>query len=101
VPFKCVTKIKFDVPPVICETGPAKEIASFTDSIKGKDFCGQEIIGSDPCEMGFVHVECFNEKVFCELEEVKIFEDDILKDPKALDVMAKKNLSLIKLLRKW
>lgn len=84
VPFRCVTKVKFDIPPVFCETGSTKEIALFNDSIKGYDYCGQEIIGSDPCEMSFRHVERFNEKVFCELEEVKIFEDDILKDPKKL-----------------
>ncbi|HHV29323.1 CsxC family protein [Acetivibrio mesophilus] len=100
VPFSCVTKVKFDVPPVICQTGPAKEIASFTDNIKGKDFCGQEIIGSDPCEMGFVHSECFNEKVFCELEEVKIFEDDILKDPKGLGCDGKEEFIFDKIIEK-
>ena len=80
VPFKCVTKVKFDVPPVIHATGDSKEIALFSDNIKGYDYCGHEIIGSDPCEMSFIHKEFFNEKIFCELEEVKIFEDDILKD---------------------
>lgn len=80
VPFRCVTKVKFEVPPVIYATGDTKEIALFSDNIKGYDYCGQEIIGSDPCEMSFIHKEFFNEKIFCELEEVKIFEDDLLKD---------------------
>lgn len=80
VPFKCVTPIKFNVPPVIHASGDSKEIALFSDCIKGHDYCGQEIIGSDPCEMGFIHKEFFNEKIYCELEEVKIFEDDLLKD---------------------
>lgn len=80
VPFKCVSSIKFDVPPVIHATGDTKQIALFNDNIKGHDYCGQEIAGSDPCEMSFIHKEFFNEKIFCELEEVKIFEDDILKD---------------------
>lgn len=65
---------------MIFATGDTKEIALFNDNIKGYDYCGQEIIGSDPCEMSFIHKEFFNEKIFCELEEVKIFEDDLLKD---------------------
>lgn len=100
VPFRCVTKIKFDVPPIINATGDTKEIALFNDNIKGYDYCGQEIIGSDPCEMSFIHKEFFNEKIFCELEEVKIFEDDILKDRAKYDCYKKDEYTFDKVIEK-
>lgn len=100
VPFRCVTRVKFDNPPKFCEIGHTKEMASFLGSVKGNDFCGQEIIGRDPCEMSFKHVECFNEKVFCELEEVKIFEDDILEDPKHIGCSKKIENSFDKIIEK-
>jgi len=98
VPFKCVSDIKFDVPPVIHATGETKQIALFNDNIKGYDYCGQEIIGSDPCEVSFIHKEFFNEKIFCELEEVKIFEDDILKDK--IDCGSKDTFTFDKIIEK-
>lgn len=100
VPFRCVTKVKFDNPPVLCETGYTKEMASYLDIMKGHDYCDQKIIGRDPCEMSFKHVECFNEKVYCELEEAKIFEDDILKDPKFYGCDYKGEVSFNKIVEK-
>ncbi|MCX7749540.1 MAG: hypothetical protein N2645_21995 [Clostridia bacterium] len=85
IPFNCVTKVHFVTPPQVCYQENPREAALFTDKIKGKGFCGQRIIGSNPCEMNFQHHECFNEKVFCELEEVRIFEDDLLKESKCFD----------------
>lgn len=81
-------------------TGETKEVALFNDNIKGCDFCGQEIIGSDTCEMNFIHNELFNEKIFCELEEVKIFEDDILKDPTNLGCNNKGEFTFDKIIEK-
>jgi len=100
VPFRCVTKVIFDVPPQINATGGTKEIALFNDSVKGYDYCGQEIIGSDPCEISFIHKEFFNEKIFCELEEVKIFEDDILKDKVDFDCDKKDDYTFDKVIEK-
>jgi hypothetical protein len=38
------------------------------------------IIGHNLCEQNFEHREFFSEQVFCELEDVKIFEADIKKN---------------------
>jgi hypothetical protein len=56
----------------------------FSDNTHGNEFCGQKIMGIDNCEQGLKHQEVFNEKIFCELEEVTIFEDDILHCPKPI-----------------
>jgi len=69
VPFKCVTKIKFDVPPVICETGPAKEIASFTDSIKGKDFADRRLSAAIPVKWVLYTLNASMKKYFVNLKK--------------------------------
>lgn len=80
VPFNCVTKVHFVTPPQLSKKGNVEETASFFKEIKGDEFCGQEIIGNDPCELAFKHTEFFNERIFCELVEAKIFEDDTIKE---------------------
>lgn len=85
VPFTCVTKVHYVTPPQINYQENPKESAFFTDMIKGEDFCGQKISGRYPCEQNFEHFEVFNERVYCELEEVKIFEDDIHKGSKCFE----------------
>ncbi len=82
VPFSCVTKIHFITPPQLSKKGNTEETASFFKEIKEDEFCCQKIMGRDPCEMAFEHTEFFNEKIFCELVEAKIFEDDVPKDQK-------------------
>jgi len=82
VPFTCVTKIHYITPPHVCYQEQSKEMALYMDSIKGHEFCDQKIMGRSPCEQNFQHYECFNEKVYCELEDVRIYEDDLQKDPK-------------------
>ncbi|WHH59603.1 CsxC family protein [Petroclostridium sp. X23] len=84
VPFRCVTKIHYINPPVTCKTGFSKEIQYFTDQLVGCDPCAQNIMGRNPCEQDFQHYECFTERVFCELEDVKIFEEDIHRNPMSL-----------------
>lgn len=84
VPFSCVTKVKFDNPPKFHAQGNTHKIASFMSTIKGSDYCDQKVMGDDPCEQSFHHTERFNEKVFCELEEANIYEDDIIMDPKSM-----------------
>ncbi|WHH59604.1 CsxC family protein [Petroclostridium sp. X23] len=84
IPFKCVTKVEYSVPPITCNKNSASQIAIFTDKLAGCDPCGQNIIGNDPCEQSFQHVECLSEEVFCELVEVKIFEEDTHREPVSL-----------------
>ncbi len=85
VPFSCVTKVYFETPPQLSKKGNIEETASFFREIKGDEFCGQEIIGNDPCEQAFEHIEFFNERIFCELVEAKIFEDDVVKERKPFE----------------
>lgn len=85
IPFQCATEVRYVVPPQITFSDRTKELSFFIDNCDEKE-CGKEInIGRFPCEQSFEHSELFNEKVFCELEEVKIFEDDIHDGSKPLD----------------
>ncbi len=84
VPFQCVTKINYVNPPHLCSVQETQETASFIDTKDGDDYCSQKIIGRSPCEQSFQHYECFNEKIYCELEDVRIYEDDIQKNPKEM-----------------
>jgi len=77
VPFECVSVVEFVNPPVFCNSGFVTETEIFSSKFDCCDPCGQKIIGRDFCEQDFKHFECFTEKIFCELEEVKIIEEDI------------------------
>lgn len=81
VPFSCVTEVYYDNPPITRHSGFSREIEIFTDKIAGCDPCAQHIIGKDPCEQNFEHFESFTERIYCELVDVKIFEEDIHQDP--------------------
>lgn len=82
VPFRCVTKICFDTPPVFKYQQPAKEASQFFIQEKGRNCCEQPVLGGNRCEQSFEHCEYFNEEILCELEESKIFEVDIQKKGK-------------------
>jgi len=84
VPFRCVTKVKYINKPVTCKSGFSSEVQVLTDKLEGCDACAENIIGRNPCIQEFQNYECFTEKVYCELEEVKIFEEDIHKNPNSL-----------------
>lgn len=85
VPFTCVTEIHYITPPQVNYQEAAKTLSLNVDCLGGEGCCGDPIIGRYPCEQNFQHSECFNEKVFCELEEVKFFEDDIHTGSKYID----------------
>ena len=84
VPFRCVTKVYYENPPITNYTGFTKEIEYFTDKLRGCDACAQKVIGRNPCEQDFINFESFTEKVYCELEEVKFYEEDIHMNPASL-----------------
>lgn len=81
VPFECVTKVEFVNPPIFCKSGFTSETEIFSKKIETCDPCDHNIIGRNLCEQDFTNFECFTEQVFCELEEVKIFEEDIRREP--------------------
>lgn len=84
IPFQCVTKIDYVSPLIQCNKGYTAEVEIFTDDIGPCDPCAQKIIGRNPCENKFEHYEYFNEKVYCELEDVQIFEEDIHLNPDSM-----------------
>lgn len=85
VPFTCVTEIHYAVPPEITFQENAKEMSLFIEkNIKSRDCCSETIIGRNPCEQNFEHFESFNERVFCELEDVRFFESDIRDNPRPI-----------------
>ncbi|GFR34491.1 CsxC family protein [Thermobrachium celere] len=70
VPFDCVTEVCFEKYPKIYSTPPKKEV-EFLDCKK----CGK-----NDKEDNYKHVEVFNERVYCELENAYIYETDIKLD---------------------
>lgn len=70
IPFECITLIKYAVPPVFCTRETQSELEIFDPCVLGKDMREQD----------FVDFECFTERPYCELEDVKIVEVDIEKD---------------------
>lgn len=84
VPFDCVTEVEYINPPITFNTGVTKEIELFTNKIVGCDPCAQNIMGRNPCEQDFEHYESFTDRVYCQLVDVKIFEEDIHQDPEFL-----------------
>lgn len=70
IPFECITLINYVVPPVFCTRGTQSELEIFDPCVLGKDMREQD----------FVDFECFTERPYCELEDVKIVEVDIEKD---------------------
>ncbi|SHE28008.1 CsxC family protein [Caloramator proteoclasticus] len=70
VPFDCVTEVCFERYPKIYSTPPKKEV-EFLDCKKP---------GKNMKEDNYKHVEIFNERVYCELENAYIYETDIKLD---------------------
>lgn len=84
VPFECVTVVEYDVPPIINTRGISREIDLLCSSENDSCCCAHncdELLGKFQCEQFFEDVNHFNEKPFCELEDVRIFEADINKFP--------------------
>ncbi|TDT61293.1 CsxC family protein [Fonticella tunisiensis] len=70
IPFDCVTKVNFNVYPDVPNKNPRIE-----EELLKSDFIDKNISMEE-----FVDCEYFTEKVFCEIEKVKIFESDIKQD---------------------
>ena len=79
VPFTAVTEIVYAVPPVVNFRRAQTEI-DFLSSCGCHD-CAGTIMGKSGCEQSFEDNITFTENPYCELEGVRIFEDDINTDP--------------------
>ena len=93
VPFTAVTEVIYTVPPVVRVRGIQREIDLLSSC--GCQDCTGAIIGKSDCEQYLEENITFNESPYCELEGVRIFEDDINTDP-----LYHKNNSKVKLYNK-
>ncbi|MBU3158515.1 hypothetical protein KPL37_01855 [Clostridium frigoris] len=79
VPFTAVTEVVYTVPPVVNVRGVQKEIDLLSSC--GCNDCTGTIMGKSGCEQYLEDNITFTENPYCELEGVRIFEDDINTDP--------------------
>lgn len=81
VPFKCITEVIYDRQPIIKYRSNAKEIEYFDDNVSYNNKCQRKIKGKSNCEQDFEEIVYYTEKPYCELEEARIFEADLHKEP--------------------
>lgn len=97
VPFTCSTTVTFLNRPVLRgpifnETPATTTVEYLGEFVNGRDLCSEPVLGSDPCQKGFVHHEIFNEPVFCELICATIQEDDFPRCPKPIQSFCDNNI---------
>lgn len=78
-PFTAVTEVQYVVPPIVNRRGTQREI-DLLSSCSCND-CKEPIIGKSRCDLSFEDSVVFTEKPYCELEGVRIIEDDLERDP--------------------
>jgi hypothetical protein len=79
VPFTAVTEITYVVPPIVNLRVPQTEIDLLSTTVCHD--CKGSIMGKSPCEQSFEDLITFTEPPYCELEAVRIIEEDINRDP--------------------
>lgn len=84
IPFECVTLVELSRTPIYNKSGFSAEKETFSEKMGSCNLCDNEFLGQNLCEQNFEHREYFTEEIFCELEDVKIFETDIKKNPVSL-----------------
>jgi hypothetical protein len=79
VPFTAVTEVTYAIPPVVNLRAAQTEI----DLLSGCTChdCKGTVIGKSGCEQSFEDVITFTESPYCELEAVRIIEEDLHRDP--------------------
>lgn len=79
VKFTTVTEVLYVTPPIVNFRGAQKEIDLL--SCSACHDCKDAIVGKLGCELSFEDSMTFTEKPYCELEAVRIIEEDLLRDP--------------------
>jgi len=90
IPFTAVTALQYAVPPVVNARGVQTEIDLLSSC--GCNDCTGTVIGKSGCEQYFEDKISFTESPYCELEGVRIIEDDINTD--AIKSHNKSNIQL-------
>jgi hypothetical protein len=78
-PFTAVTEVTYVIPPIVNVRATQTEI-DLLNSCSCHDDCKETIIGKSNCELSFEDTIIFTEKPYCELESVRIIEDDLQRD---------------------
>lgn len=76
VPFQCSTEVKCMIPEEVEADSPSQEINYFNE----------ENLGVDMKERDLISEEKFNEKIYCELENSKIYEANLIEDAKKIEL---------------
>lgn len=85
IPFKCVTEVVYQTPPIIKYRGETKKIEYFNDTVIHNNECEKSLNSKSICEQDFEEVVYYTEKPYCELEQARIFEADINRKPIRID----------------
>ncbi|MBW9145447.1 hypothetical protein K2F40_07155 [Clostridium sp. CM028] len=80
VKFTTVTEVQYVVPPIVNVRRAQTEIDLLSSCVCHDD-CKETLIGKSACEQSFEDNITFTESPYCELEGVRIFEDDMNTDP--------------------
>jgi hypothetical protein len=76
--FTAVTEVQYVIPPVVNFRGVQTEVDLLNSS---HEDCKDIHMGKSSCELSFEESTTFTEKPYCELEEVRIIEADLLRSP--------------------
>jgi hypothetical protein len=76
--FTAVTEVTYVVPPVVNFRGVQTEVDLLNTS---HEDCKDFNMGKSGCELSFEESTTFTEKPYCELEEVRLIEADLLRCP--------------------
>ena len=78
-PFTAVTEVLYVVPPVVGLRGIQREVDLL--SCSECNDCKETVMGKSRCDLSFEDSVVFTEKPYCELEGVRIIEEDLERDP--------------------
>lgn len=84
IPFQCETTISFVNVPILCEEQATTKVEISANQIINCNTCSQNMVGQTFCDKKIKDYEEYGEKIFCELEEVRIFEDNQQLNPVSL-----------------
>ena len=77
--FTAVTEVQYSVPPIVNPHGVQTEIDLLRSSTCHD--CKDVSMGKSLCELSFEENTIFTENPYCELESVRIFEEDLSREP--------------------
>ncbi|WP_052113032.1 CsxC family protein [Clostridium novyi] len=84
-PFTCVTEVEYDVAPQVTPRGIQREIDYFSDNVTDTTKHGCKVLGKHQCQQDFEDLIDYTEQPYCEIEQARIFEADLHREPMKYD----------------